>query len=211
MLPYHQSPPTPTRTPSRDEQNGNQPEEPSISPTATSELESDDCHLTSHEESVASDDCYPLYSSIPNGLKSASWSHFEAPDSPQQLPTPPEPMTPRDPSPPRTCLPQGHEYELNGSTTSPDAVVDEKNSSMGGSSGDKNPFIQHLPVTLWDYLVVELMATELDGSQEAKSERVVNFLSVPFAVEKVSKEHALTFSLADHYYQKRYRLSLSVL
>ena len=45
--------------------------------------------------------------------------------------------------------------------------------------------ISRLPFSLWQYLQEEIRAIELDGSQEVKSERVVNFLSVPMAVEKV--------------------------
>lgn len=43
-----------------------------------------------------------------------------------------------------------------------------------------------LPTSLWDYLREEISASELDGSQEMKAERVTNFFSVPMAVEQVS-------------------------
>lgn len=42
-----------------------------------------------------------------------------------------------------------------------------------------------LPASLWDYLKEEIRATELDGSQEMKAERVTNFFAVPMAVERV--------------------------
>ena len=42
-----------------------------------------------------------------------------------------------------------------------------------------------LPASLWDYLKEEIRATELDGSQEMKAERVTNFFSVPMVVEQV--------------------------
>lgn len=42
-----------------------------------------------------------------------------------------------------------------------------------------------LPASLWDYLKEEIQATELDGSQELKAERVTNFFSVPMVVEQV--------------------------
>ncbi|GAA98908.1 uncharacterized protein L969DRAFT_51170 [Mixia osmundae IAM 14324] len=45
--------------------------------------------------------------------------------------------------------------------------------------------LQQLPYSLWDYLREEMSATELDGTQEVKSERVSNFLSVPMEVEKI--------------------------
>lgn len=44
----------------------------------------------------------------------------------------------------------------------------------------------HPPFSLWEYLREELIATDFDSHQELKWERVSNFLSVPFAVEKVS-------------------------
>lgn len=43
-----------------------------------------------------------------------------------------------------------------------------------------------LPASLWDYLQEEISASDLDGSQEMKAERVTNFFSVPMAVEQVS-------------------------
>lgn len=43
-----------------------------------------------------------------------------------------------------------------------------------------------LPASLWDYLKEEIRATELDGSQEMKAERVTNFFSVPMVVEQVA-------------------------
>ncbi|KAH7888817.1 eukaryotic membrane protein family-domain-containing protein [Phlebopus sp. FC_14] len=44
----------------------------------------------------------------------------------------------------------------------------------------------HQPLfSLWDYLREELLATDFDSHQELKWERVSNFLSIPFAIEKV--------------------------
>lgn len=43
------------------------------------------------------------------------------------------------------------------------------------------------PYSLWDYLKEELLATDFDSHQELKWERVSNFLSVPIALEKVSR------------------------
>lgn len=51
--------------------------------------------------------------------------------------------------------------------------------------GLSNVGTRFLPATLWDYLREELGATELDGSQEMKAERVTNFFAVPMAVEQV--------------------------
>ena len=42
-----------------------------------------------------------------------------------------------------------------------------------------------IPFSLWDYLREELLATDFDSHQELKWERVSNFLSIPFAIEKV--------------------------
>lgn len=52
--------------------------------------------------------------------------------------------------------------------------------------GLSNVGSRFLPASLWDYLQEEISASELDGSQETKAERVTNFFSVPMAVEKVS-------------------------
>lgn len=51
--------------------------------------------------------------------------------------------------------------------------------------GLSNVGTRFLPATLWDYLREELGASELDGSQEMKAERVTNFFAVPMAVEQV--------------------------
>lgn len=51
--------------------------------------------------------------------------------------------------------------------------------------GLSNVGTRFLPATLWDYLREELRASELDGSQEMKAERVTNFFAVPMAVEQV--------------------------
>lgn len=45
------------------------------------------------------------------------------------------------------------------------------------------------PFSLWDYLREELLATDFDSHQELKWERVSNFLSMPFAIEKVMSVH----------------------
>lgn len=47
--------------------------------------------------------------------------------------------------------------------------------------------LKHLPASLWDYLREELRASDLDGSQELKTERISNFFSVPKAVEQVRR------------------------
>lgn len=52
--------------------------------------------------------------------------------------------------------------------------------------GLSNVGARFLPTSLWDYLREEISASELDGSQEMKAERVTNFFSVPMAVEQVS-------------------------
>ncbi|KAF6763229.1 DUF747 family protein [Ephemerocybe angulata] len=44
---------------------------------------------------------------------------------------------------------------------------------------------QKAPFSLWDYLREELLATDFDSHQEQKWERVSNFLSMPWAMEKI--------------------------
>jgi hypothetical protein len=52
-------------------------------------------------------------------------------------------------------------------------------------SAHVNPRDLSSPFTLWDYLREELLATDFDSHQELKWDRVSNFLSIPWAVEKV--------------------------
>jgi hypothetical protein len=59
------------------------------------------------------------------------------------------------------------------------------------------------PFSLWDYLREELLATDFDSHQELKWDRVSNFLSIPWAIEKVTAhlllfDHAAHFNTADH-------------
>lgn len=41
------------------------------------------------------------------------------------------------------------------------------------------------PLSLWDYLKEEVMATDFDSTQELKWERVTNFIAIPFWMEKI--------------------------
>ncbi|SYW78091.1 uncharacterized protein UBRO2_02283 [Ustilago bromivora] len=41
------------------------------------------------------------------------------------------------------------------------------------------------PFSLWDYLKEEVLATDFDATQEMKWERVTNFISIPFWMEKI--------------------------
>ncbi|PWN51695.1 DUF747-domain-containing protein [Violaceomyces palustris] len=41
------------------------------------------------------------------------------------------------------------------------------------------------PVSLWDYLREEILATDFDSTQELKWERVTNFMAIPFWMEKI--------------------------
>lgn len=59
--------------------------------------------------------------------------------------------------------------------------------SREGSLGPYPLGLQQLPFSLVDYLKEEIRATELDGFQELKTERITNFLAVPFAVERVHR------------------------
>ncbi|GAA6018374.1 hypothetical protein JCM10207_000824 [Rhodosporidiobolus poonsookiae] len=51
--------------------------------------------------------------------------------------------------------------------------------------GRRRRALRRLPVTLWDYLVAEVSAAEVDGEEGIKSERVTNFLTVPKELEKI--------------------------
>jgi hypothetical protein len=81
-------------------------------------------------------------------------------------PTPILPSTPRSYSPPPPPLPPPR-------STSP---------PFSHSSAP--------PFSLWDYLREELLATDFDSHQELKWDRVSNFLSIPVAMEKVSKRNS---------------------
>ncbi|SJX63326.1 uncharacterized protein SRS1_14146 [Sporisorium reilianum f. sp. reilianum] len=49
-----------------------------------------------------------------------------------------------------------------------------------------NPSRQdNTPFSLWDYLKEEVLATDFDATQEMKWERVTNFISIPFWMEKI--------------------------
>lgn len=51
--------------------------------------------------------------------------------------------------------------------------------------GSPRPQVNEPLFSLWDYLREELLATDFDSHQELKWERVSNFLSIPFAIEKI--------------------------
>ncbi|KAI6026291.1 DUF747-domain-containing protein [Pisolithus microcarpus] len=52
--------------------------------------------------------------------------------------------------------------------------------------GSPGPRTNEPLFSLWDYLREELLATDFDSHQELKWERVSNFLSIPFAIEKIT-------------------------
>ena len=103
-------------------------------------------------------------------------------------------------------LQNGHMTPLNGDQ--PHSDSDSPHHVEGGISPSVSPQIspnqsgrrsslpgRFLPASLWDYLQEEIRASELDGSQELKAERVTNFFSVPMAVEKVMPPSISAFSL----------------
>ena len=45
--------------------------------------------------------------------------------------------------------------------------------------------VENLPTTLWDYLMLEMETSEIQGVEEYKKERLSNFLRVPETFEKV--------------------------
>ncbi|SPO24328.1 uncharacterized protein UTRI_03596 [Ustilago trichophora] len=53
------------------------------------------------------------------------------------------------------------------------------NGSLPSARPDRTPF------SLWDYLKEEVLATDFDATQEMKWERVTNFISIPFWMEKI--------------------------
>lgn len=64
--------------------------------------------------------------------------------------------------------PESHSHSKpNGTTPSPPIRT------------DRTPF------SLWDYLKEEVLATDFDATQEMKWERVTNFISIPFWMEKI--------------------------
>ncbi|BGP19783.1 hypothetical protein JCM10213v2_007901 [Rhodosporidiobolus nylandii] len=64
---------------------------------------------------------------------------------------------------------------------------DSVESSVNGdaSGGRRGERLRRLPSTLWDYLMEEIFAVEVDGEEGIKSERVTNFLTVPKELEKI--------------------------
>jgi hypothetical protein len=72
--------------------------------------------------------------------------------------------------------------------TRDDSLSPQPSTPTSGTRGRglSNVGARFLPTSLWDYLREEISASELDGSQEMKAERVTNFFSVPMAVEQVS-------------------------
>ena len=93
-----------------------------------------------------------------------------------------------------------HNQDFHQAEEEPDSPASPRSASpaspRAGSSGGegrrrwghlrRGSGIQQLPFSLWDYLRQEVMATEMDGEEGVKSERVTNFLTVPGEVEKVS-------------------------
>lgn len=56
---------------------------------------------------------------------------------------------------------------------------DRRNDTASAHQVDRTPF------SLWDYLKEEVLATDFDATQEMKWERVTNFISIPFWMEKI--------------------------
>lgn len=80
-------------------------------------------------------------------------------------------------------------------STSPSPSTPTSPTSPNRPRGLSNARRRFLPTSLWDYLQEEISASELDGSQEMKAERVTNFFSVPMAVEQVCPSLSLRTAL----------------
>ena len=80
------------------------------------------------------------------------------------------PPTPISSSPPRVPSPPPPQLKVEPPPTGPPELAHEEP-----------------PFSIWDYLREELLATDFDSHQEQKWERVSNFLSMPYAMEKVSQ------------------------
>ncbi|GAK68127.1 DUF747 family protein [Moesziomyces antarcticus] len=74
-------------------------------------------------------------------------------------------------------------------TASPLATEKEpelKKESQPQANGDAHTArADNTPFSLWDYLKEEVLATDFDATQEMKWERVTNFISIPFWMEKI--------------------------
>ncbi|KAK7692658.1 hypothetical protein QCA50_004291 [Cerrena zonata] len=85
------------------------------------------------------------------------------------------PPTPISTSPPREITPPPISQKQ-------DTRRDYERAPMHNASRETSP---DPPFSLWDYLREELLATDFDSHQELKWERVSNFLSMPYALEKI--------------------------
>ncbi|TFK54341.1 DUF747-domain-containing protein [Heliocybe sulcata] len=70
-------------------------------------------------------------------------------------------------------------------TRYPAHTVDLDSPAEPTHPADPQPQQHAQPFSLWDYLREELVANDFDEHQEMKWERVVNFLSIPVAMEKI--------------------------
>ncbi|PWZ03801.1 DUF747-domain-containing protein [Testicularia cyperi] len=61
----------------------------------------------------------------------------------------------------------------------------EKRRASAAETMATNTAVATAPFSLWDYLQEEVMATDFDSTQELKWERVTNFISIPFWMEKI--------------------------
>jgi hypothetical protein len=122
----------------------------------------------------------PEISRRPSPTPSLGHSEATTPRTPGRSPSPP--LRPHsalsDPG-------EGSRFYPASPTSDHSDETERRPFSRGGSVDPYPLGLQALPFSLVDYLKEEIRATELDGFQELKTERITNFLSVPFAVERV--------------------------
>ncbi|GAA5983342.1 hypothetical protein JCM11641_006039 [Rhodosporidiobolus odoratus] len=98
----------------------------------------------------------------------------------------PEFTAPPSPAPRFTAATIDAEAAQSPTLSDPlDALRDSLVVSDNGEQGSGKKGLQRLPSTLWDYLLEEVLAVEVDGEEGIKSERVTNFLTVPRELEKI--------------------------
>jgi hypothetical protein len=131
--------------------------------------------LTLHASRSAPDLVAQLYECDLNGTRQPQW-----PRTPERTPSP-EPR-----------------YQTHASTTSVDErfpvspvspVSEDDTVKFSPSSPESgtSPLPPQPPFSLFDHLKEEVLAHDLDGARELKSERIANFLAVPMAIEQVHR------------------------
>lgn len=88
---------------------------------------------------------------------------------------------------PRLSLAQlQEEPRMTASPLSTQKEPEPKKETVPPANGDAHTArADDTPFSLWDYLKEEVLATDFDATQEIKWERVTNFISIPFWMEKI--------------------------